>query len=76
MDNLRRLKLKKDCERDYAKVVDVGELDPPLPVLKRVAPPGVSRDEVNLWKRRFNGAVQIEKIHLPINCKISQPPTV
>ncbi|KAH6789071.1 hypothetical protein C2S51_004077 [Perilla frutescens var. frutescens] len=81
VDNLRRLKLKKDCEQAYVKVVDVGELDPPLPVLKRVAPPpGVGRDEVNIWKRRFDGAalktLQIENVHLPNSNIKSQLPTV
>lgn len=82
VDNLKRLKLKKDnCDRDCAKVIDVGELDPPLPVLKKAAPPpGVGGDEANLWKRRFNGAalktLQIESINLPNSIsKISLPPT-
>ncbi|KAI3460620.1 hypothetical protein Pfo_017283 [Paulownia fortunei] len=81
VNNLRRLKLKNDgdkCEQDCVKLVNIGELDPPLPVVKRVAPPGVGRDEVNLWKRRFNGAalksLQIEQIRLPNSN--SQPPTV
>lgn len=82
--NVKRLKLKKDCDGgDYAKdgVIDVSELDPPLPVLKKAAPPPppLGGDEANLWKRRFNGAelktLQIESINLP-NSKISLPPTV
>ncbi|XP_042064157.1 uncharacterized protein LOC121807881 [Salvia splendens] len=34
-----------------SRVVDVGELDPPLPVVKKAA-----EGNANLWKRRFNGA--------------------
>ncbi|KAK6132393.1 hypothetical protein DH2020_033832 [Rehmannia glutinosa] len=80
VSNSRR---SSDCgrnNRDFFKVVDIGEMDPPLPVVKRVAPPpGVGRDEVNIWKRRFNGvglkSLQIEKIHLP-NTKFQPPPTL
>ncbi|PIN15852.1 hypothetical protein CDL12_11499 [Handroanthus impetiginosus] len=82
VNNSRRFKMKYDkCERDCVKVVvNIGELDPPLPVVKKVAPPGVGRDEVNLWKRRFNGAaalksLHIERIQLP-NSTNSLPPTV
>ncbi|GFP87604.1 hypothetical protein PHJA_000904100 [Phtheirospermum japonicum] len=59
-----------------------GEIDPPLPVVKRAAPPRVGGDEVNLWRRRFNGAaalkgLQIEQItRLPNSNICSQPPTV
>ncbi|KAG8389730.1 hypothetical protein BUALT_Bualt01G0009100 [Buddleja alternifolia] len=81
VNNLRRLKSKNDGDKwgqDCVKLVNVKELDPPLPVVKRVAPQGVGRDEVNIWKRRINGValkgLQIEQIHLP-NCN-SQPPTV
>ncbi|KAK4433663.1 hypothetical protein Salat_0529000 [Sesamum alatum] len=81
--NSRRLKLKNvdgdKCDyQDCVKLVNIGELDPPLPVVKRVAASGVGRDEANLWKRRFNGAalksLQIEQIHLRKSS--SQPPTV
>ncbi|KAL7086272.1 hypothetical protein ACP275_14G329200 [Erythranthe tilingii] len=73
LNNLRRLKLNSSgdgkCGQGFVKLVNIGELDPPLPVVKKVAPPGVDRDEVNLWKRRFSGAalksLQIEPIHLP-----------
>ncbi|PIN19017.1 hypothetical protein CDL12_08302 [Handroanthus impetiginosus] len=67
IDNSRRLRTKND--QDCGKVVDIGEMDPPLPVVKRVAPPGTGRDEVNIWKRRLNGgglkSLQIEQIHPP-----------
>ncbi|KAL7155980.1 hypothetical protein ABFS83_03G112400 [Erythranthe nasuta] len=75
--NSRRRRVKTtDCDRDRdcvvaAEVVDIGRMDPPLPVVKRVAPP-----EVNIWKRRFNGVgLQIEQIHLPNNNKFEPPPT-
>ncbi|CAI9786651.1 unnamed protein product [Fraxinus pennsylvanica] len=68
----RRHKIK-----DVHKKVNINELDPPLPVVKRVRPPGGSRDTVNLWKRRFDGValknLQIEQIHLHI--KNFLPPT-
>ncbi|XP_073279566.1 uncharacterized protein [Primulina huaijiensis] len=42
----------------------MSEMDPPLPVVKRVALPGADGNEVNIWKRRFNGvalkSLQIE----------------
>ncbi|KAL0323370.1 UNVERIFIED_CONTAM: hypothetical protein Sangu_1956300 [Sesamum angustifolium] len=76
--NSRRLKLKNDGDQDCVKLVNVRELDPPLPVVKRAAASGVDRDEMNLWKRRSNGAalksLQIEQIHLRNSS--SQPPTV
>lgn len=79
--NSRRLNLKNDgdkCDQDCVGLVNVGELDPPLPVVKRVAPPGAGRDEVNIWKRRFNGvelkSLKIEQIHLP-NSKFEPPLT-
>ncbi|XP_073051709.1 uncharacterized protein [Primulina eburnea] len=51
------------------KVVDIGDLDPPLPVVHRAAPPlGVGQDEINIWKRRCNGValkhLQVQQIHL------------
>ncbi|KAL0432174.1 UNVERIFIED_CONTAM: hypothetical protein Slati_2551700 [Sesamum latifolium] len=76
--NSRRLKYGDKCDQDCVKLVNVGELDPPLPVVKRVAASGVDRDEGNLWKRRSNGAalksLKIEQIHLRNSS--SQPPTV
>ncbi|KAK4413258.1 hypothetical protein Salat_2738400 [Sesamum alatum] len=77
----RRSRLKTYCDQsgdqDCAKVVDISEMDPPLPVVKRVAPPGAGRDEVNIWKRRVNGvelkSLKIEQIHLP-NSKFEPPP--
>lgn len=65
-------------DQDCVKVVmDISKMDPPLPVVKRVAPPpGNCRDEVNLWKRRSNGVktMQIEPINLP-GKKFQPPPT-
>lgn len=84
MRDSRRSAVKTDCDhheggdRDCVKVViDISKMDPPLPVVKRVAPPGNSRDEVNIWKRRFEGAksMQIEPIHLPGKRFQPPPPT-
>lgn len=58
----RRSKIK-----DGNKKVNISELDPPLPVVKTVQPPGGGCDGVNLWKRRIDGValknLQIEQIH-------------
>ncbi|GER37781.1 mitochondrial inner membrane translocase complex [Striga asiatica] len=66
----RRSRVTIDFDRDGA--VDVSKMDPPLPVVRRAAPPpGAGREEVNLWRRRFDGAggglkrLEIEKIRLP-----------
>ncbi|XP_073285829.1 uncharacterized protein [Primulina huaijiensis] len=80
VSNLRMTHLKKYDRDDFGDpdcveaVIDVGEMDPPLPVMKRVTPPdggGGGIDEVNIWKRRFNGVTlksfQIEESHLSIN---------
>ncbi|GER40356.1 hypothetical protein STAS_17018 [Striga asiatica] len=70
---LRRLKVKNDG--DCGETVDVCELDPPLPVVRRAAPEGgCGGGEASLWRRRFTGAaalkaLQIEQIR-------NQPPTV
>lgn len=75
VSNLRMTRLKKYDRDDFGDpdsveaVVDVGEMDPPLPVMKRVTPPGGGGvNEVNIWKRRFNGvalqSLQIDQIHL------------
>ncbi|KAL3638767.1 hypothetical protein CASFOL_016674 [Castilleja foliolosa] len=69
--------------QDCFKVVNINiaEMDPPLPVVKRVAPPGGGREEVNIWERRFNGvrgglrSLEIEKIGLP-DGKFPPPPTL
>ncbi|KAK4391158.1 hypothetical protein Sango_2179100 [Sesamum angolense] len=82
VNSSRRSRLKTYCDhsgdQDCVKVVDISEMDPPLPVVKRVAPPGAGRDEVNIWKRRFNGvelkSLKIEQIHLP-NSKFEAPLT-
>lgn len=81
VNNSRRIKLTNSGYQDRMKVVNIGELDPPLPVVKRVAPPpGVGRDEVNLWRRRcLRGAelksLQIKQKNLPSN-NFEPPPTV
>ncbi|XP_075497097.1 uncharacterized protein LOC142534077 [Primulina tabacum] len=74
VSNLRITRLKKYNHDDFGDpdsveaVADVGEMDPPLPVMKRATPPGGGGDEVNIWKRRFNGAalqsLQIDQINL------------
>ncbi|XP_027090377.1 uncharacterized protein LOC113750232 [Coffea eugenioides] len=53
--------------------VSISELDPPLPVIKKVQQPC----EVNLWKRRSGGpalkSLQIEQIHVPRNNHLPLP---
>ncbi|CDP19550.1 unnamed protein product [Coffea canephora] len=53
--------------------VNISELDPPLPVIKKVQQPC----EVNLWKRRSGGpalkSLQIEQIHVPRNNHLPLP---
>lgn len=75
----RKSKIK---DQESVKEVNIDELDPPLPVVKRVQPPAAApgfggRDEVNIWKRRFGGetikGLQIEQIQLPNNNVL--PPT-
>ncbi|XP_057785144.1 uncharacterized protein LOC131002689 [Salvia miltiorrhiza] len=74
-----RRSVAKTCNYDQdcsvkAAALDISKMDPPLPVVKREAPP---RDEVNLWKRRFDGVKSmhnIEPIHLPAK-KFQPPPT-
>ncbi|XP_052202544.1 uncharacterized protein LOC127808175 [Diospyros lotus] len=68
---------------DYAAAaaaeVNIAELDPPLPVVKRAA--DGRREEVNLWKRRSGGValkVQLQPVHHTSNnphCLV-QPTTV
>ncbi|KAA8546354.1 hypothetical protein F0562_002907 [Nyssa sinensis] len=49
--------------------INVVDMDPPLPVVKRVQDPAAveGRDDVNLWKRRSSGvalkSLQIQQIH-------------
>ncbi|XP_073138617.1 uncharacterized protein [Henckelia pumila] len=43
---------------------NMSEMDPPLPVVKRVALPGAGGDEVNIWKRRFNGAAALKRLQI------------
>lgn len=77
-DSRRSVSSRTIYDQDCHKVeVDISKMDPPLPVVKREAPPGNSRDEVNLWRRRFDGAkksMQIEPINLP-NKRFQPPPT-
>ncbi|KAG6422816.1 hypothetical protein SASPL_113197 [Salvia splendens] len=62
---------KVSSKDDRAKVVDVGELDPPLPVVKK------AEGNANLWKRRFNGApIQTLQIRNMTHIAASPPPTV
>ncbi|XP_073304682.1 uncharacterized protein [Primulina huaijiensis] len=81
VNNSTRIKLTNSGYQDRVKELNIGELDPPLPVVKRVVPPpGVGRDEVNLWRRRcLRGAelksLQIKQKHLPNN-NFEPPPTV
>ncbi|CAN4081375.1 unnamed protein product [Withania somnifera] len=57
--------------------VNVSELDPPLPVVKKVNPPPA---DGGLWKRRSGGAalksLQIQQMHLPTDNNLLQPTTV
>lgn len=65
LNDLRRPRVvKKNCDNQE---VDISVMDPPLPVVKRAAPPC----EMNIWKRRSNGvkALKIEPIDLPNNNK-------
>ncbi|XP_047978793.1 uncharacterized protein LOC125220684 [Salvia hispanica] len=62
---------RKELQVVRSKVVDVGELDPPLPVVKK------AEENANLWKRRFNGApIQTLQIRNITHIAASLPPTV
>ncbi|MCD7472677.1 hypothetical protein HAX54_013978 [Datura stramonium] len=74
------LKSTKLNDRDGSKInreVNVSELDPPLPVVKKVKTPPA---DGGLWKRRSGGAalksLQIQQIHLPTDNNLLQPTTV
>lgn len=58
--------------------VNVSELDPPLPVVKKVNPAPAA--DGGLWKRRSGGtalkSLQIQQIHLPTDNSLLQPTTV
>lgn len=58
------------------KGVDFGELDPPLPVVKRAAP---ADDSVNIWKRRSMNGTTAPEIQLPFARRVRDsrlpPPT-
>ncbi|XP_022141453.1 uncharacterized protein LOC111011846 [Momordica charantia] len=62
---------KKDVSRNgNCNSFSVVDLDPPLPVVRRVQKAGEERGETNnLWKRRSSGTVlqslQIQPIHIP-----------
>ncbi|KAK4352686.1 hypothetical protein RND71_028204 [Anisodus tanguticus] len=65
-------------DRESSKIeVNVSELDPPLPVVKKVKSPPV---DGGLWKRRSGGAalknLQIQQIHLSTDNNLLQPTTV
>lgn len=73
-------KFSKLNDRDNgSKIVEVNlsELDPPLPVVKKVKPPPA---DGGLWKRRSGGAalknLQIQQIHLATDNNLLQPTTV
>lgn len=55
--------------------LNISELDPPLPVIKKVPQPS----EINLWKRRSGGLalrnLQIEQIHVPQHMYNHEPST-
>lgn len=55
--------------------LNISELDPPLPVIKKVPQPS----EINLWKRRSGGLalrnLQIEQIHVPKHMYNHEPAT-
>ncbi|KAL1561306.1 hypothetical protein AAHA92_04024 [Salvia divinorum] len=57
-----------------SKAVDVGELDPPLPVVKKAA--AGEEANVNLWKRRLNRAAPLETLQIRKSDTVSLPPTV
>ncbi|RVX22407.1 hypothetical protein CK203_012622 [Vitis vinifera] len=67
----RRGSSKIDCHEDenYATVINVVDLDPPLPVIKRVQQRGDGGDSESLWKRRSGGValktLQLQPLHLP-----------
>ncbi|XP_010312805.1 uncharacterized protein [Solanum lycopersicum] len=70
-----------DRKSDRSKViveVNVNELDPPLPVVKKVNP--VPATDGGLWKRRSGGSalksLQIQQIQLPNHNTLLQPTTV
>ncbi|KAH7861563.1 hypothetical protein Vadar_027773 [Vaccinium darrowii] len=58
----------RDRENIYA-TVNVAELDPPLPVVKRLQQPAAAAADGNLWKRRSGGSelktLQLQQIYLP-----------
>lgn len=74
-------KSTKVNDRNGSKInvveLNVSELDPPLPVVKKVNP---APADGGLWKRRSGGAalksLQIQQIHLPIHSTSLQPTTV
>ncbi|XP_022955692.1 uncharacterized protein LOC111457614 [Cucurbita moschata] len=63
-------KKKGVCENGNCESLSVVDLDPPLPVVRRVQKGGEERGEMeNLWKRRSGGIVlqglQIQQTHVP-----------
>ena len=78
----RRGSSKIDCHEDeinYANVINVVDLDPPLPVIKRVQQSGDGGDSGSLWKRRSGGValktLQLQPLHLPPH-SLLQPASV
>lgn len=71
--------MKSDGQDESNHVrVNVSELDPPLPVVKRVQQPaGGVGGEMSLWNRRSGGAsLKTLQIHIANNNQIIPPTTV
>ncbi|XP_009601251.1 uncharacterized protein LOC107815139 [Nicotiana tabacum] len=68
---------RKSTINDKGKIIEVinlSELDPPLPVVKKVKPPP---EDGGLWKRRSGGvALTSLQINLPTHNNLLQPTTV
>ncbi|XP_055834632.1 uncharacterized protein LOC129903155 [Solanum dulcamara] len=75
---IRKSTKVNDTSKINVVEVNVSELDPPLPVVKKVNPAQAA--DGGLWKRRSGGtalkSLQIQQIHLPIDNSLLQPTTV
>lgn len=72
----RRLRKIEDRSSDNYEAINLAELDPPLPVMKRpVQQPGGG---MNLWKRRSdgNGLKTLQRIQIPKHHHLLQPTSV
>ncbi|KAK7311585.1 hypothetical protein RJT34_09828 [Clitoria ternatea] len=78
--NQRGLRNENENENENDVCISIEEMDPPLPVIKRVAKMEEGREVDNLWKRRSGTgrpalkSLQLHQIHHPRICV--QPPTV